>query len=256
MRIEHEGAVVSGGYEYAVQRLSDLRYISEFACADGGSRRPVQADEPRVPDWTYNPGFAMTASTVDPNHLGERGVTVQQRFRGYGVFRDDIDECEFEAWSEERAWELSLRLLEPGYRLMRIPFVAREDLIDPDEPGERDFGTREQYEAYMREHPSRFWIDDNTLNYPAMRDALFGRNAAIAADDEQVPSAAPWSACSASTLTARMIQPMGLFVERKYQFADNFDSQGECVRTFLPELYRDPDKPVSSWNGTKQEAAR
>lgn len=214
MWIERDGAEVSGGYEYAVQRLDSLRFLTDPAYITDTADSELMAMGSALGftptgKWTDNPENALKAETLNGGMNDEFEEAISAVAWWYEpIFREDVDKSEFEGFTEDRAWEFSQHFLKPGLRLVRIPFVNETDLADLEDSVFVDqFDTIEEYEAYRKEHPSRFYNIVDSFDYAKLRNEVFGLDAAIAASGEIVPPEAPWSACDAKELKERFGLP-------------------------------------------------
>ncbi|PST48176.1 hypothetical protein COO72_09060 [Bifidobacterium callitrichos] len=218
-----------GGYQYAVQRMSDMRYVA-------GYRAGVVSPGDGETAWTYDPARALTMESLNAE---ENDYTpLSTAFAGTGVLReefvqatskldDDIeDEYDEWNWQDEDAWEIGKRVLKPGYRLIRIPMLF-DYFLEEDENGV----------PWTDDHPDPFWDEDGThQNLIAIRNKVFGEGGAIADEGEDVPADAPWSACSDEELTARLYNMGGFELEDLYQASHVIDRKSPLTRKYLPEF--------------------
>lgn len=218
MWIECEGAEVMGGYEYALQRLDTMQFLTAKENIDDTSDNELNLiremfHSPVTGEWTDEPDKALKAESLNGGMISEfevasTSVADWNSWWDFPAFREGVEESDFEGYTEDRAWEFSQRFLKPGYRLVRIPFVNDGDLTElEDDVFATDFDTLEEYDAYRNEHPSRFYNSVDYFDYAKLRDEVFGHDAAIAAPGEPVPPDAPWSACSAEELKDRFGLP-------------------------------------------------
>ena len=243
-----------GGYQYAVQRMSDLRYVA-------GYRAGVVSPGDGETAWTYDPARALTMESLNAE---ENDYTpLSTAFAGTGVLReefvqatskldDDIeDEYDEWNWQDEDAWEIGKRVLKPGYRLIRIPMLF-DYFLEEDENGV----------PWTDDNPDPFWDEDGThQNLTAIRNKVFGEGGAIADEGEDVPADAPWSACSDEELTARLYNMGGFELEDLYQASHVIDPKSPLTRKYLPEFaigrnVEEEMKVVAGWGVTDEAVQR
>lgn len=236
-----------GGYTYAVQRLSDLRYVAGYAC-----QLPL--------GWTYDPEHAAGPESL--NEEENNGTFLSDIF-GKEVLReeflqavadldpdDEDDENNEWYWRDEDAWEISKRVLKPGYRLVRIPMLF-DYFLEEDENGV----------PWTEDNPDPFWDEDGDhQNLVLIRNKVFGEGGAIAAEDEYVPDDAPWSACSDEELTARLYNMEGFKVEDLFAASHMIDPKHPLTRKYFPEMaisqtVEEEMQVVAGW-GVKDEAVQ
>ncbi|KFI53758.1 hypothetical protein [Bifidobacterium biavatii] len=162
-----------GGYDYAIQRISDHRF-----CANG------DADEAWTSDYD---AVCLAEGMSGPEYWRD---SVWDRFSCF--LTDDITAETDDDWPEDYAYELARNHVREGYRLVRLPFL-NEELYLTDENG-RDYGEGE----------SPFFDEDDNIDIVAVRDYVFGKGGAIALPGEKVPKDAYWAACSAKELRWRL----------------------------------------------------
>lgn len=216
-----------GGYDYAVQRLSDLRYIADAA------KHPLLSKYPGI-IWTYDPQEAATADVMNEdddedglltNTVGERLFDLEELLVSPDALENQPD------WHEEDAWAVSQRVLKPEYRLVRIPFVDYE-LMVADENGD-PYGD----DSSDEEDLGPFWIDEDTPNWTAIRTYVFGENGAIAGEREYVPTDAPWASCSDDEFMARFMDMDACRLIQHFRYGGEYDPNDPR----LEEYQRDPN---------------
>lgn len=234
----------NGGYDYAVQRVSDRCYI-----VDGEKTFqyfPIYDAEHHV-SWTHDPECALTVDSADVDESWPR--TLGDLLLDFGELLISPEDAKRaveheDEWREKDAWSISQSLLKPEYRLVRIPFV-NYDLMVADENGE-PYGDGDDEDEDL----GPFWVDEDTPDWVAIRNYVFGEGGAIAAEGEHVPEDAPWAAGSDEEFMDRFIDAEACEREHLDRFgSDDSDEthRGEYLLQQRPMPIEDLIQGLRGW---------
>lgn len=227
-----------GGYYYGVQRVSDRQYLS--ADDDG----QIFFDDPRVSScrihWTSVVENALILEFLEPDVKNPVPAAFGAVLQHMDILPSSDAVTDTSGWKEADAWSISQRILKPGYRLVRLPVIE----VSGFESCER---RNAWYDDGLGELPEAAGLEFNHFDWSAIRNCVFGEGAAIAAEDEEVPEGAPWSACSDEEFRARIVDEQG--------YAQEMKSQVPFICEIIAKSYFKAPRPSDDWSDVYNELA-